>query len=77
MAAHEIWKAMGVEDRFGFDFAAGHMHCSAANSQKDAIKAYVDKFIRGKDGKQSLDGHPGNIDASSWYSDWAGYKLES
>ena len=77
MAAHEIWKAMGVEDRFGFDFAAGHMHCSAAKSQTDAVKAYVDKFIRGKDGKQSLDGHPGNIDASSWYSDWAGYKLES
>ena len=77
MAAHEIWKAMGVGDRFGFDFAAGHMHCSAAKSQTDAIKAYVDKFIRGKDGKQSLDGHPGNIDASSWYSDWAGYKLDS
>ena len=77
MAAHEIWKAMGVGDRFGFDFAAGHMHCSAAKSQTDAIKAYVDKFIRGKDGKQSLDGHPGNIDANSWYSDWAGYKLES
>ena len=77
MAAHEIWKAMGVDDRFGFDFAAGHMHCSAAKSQSDAVKAYVDKFIRGKDGKQSLDGHPGNIDASSWYSDWAGYKLDS
>jgi hypothetical protein len=77
MAAHEIWKAMGVGDRFGFDFAAGHMHCSAAKSQTDAVKAYVDKFIRGKDGKQSLDGHPGNIDASSWYSDWAGYKLDS
>ena len=77
MAAHEIWKAMGVGDRFGFDFAAGHMHCSAAKSQSDAVKAYVDKFIRGKDGKQSLDGHPGNIDASSWYSDWAGYKLDS
>ena len=77
MAAHEIWKTMGVEDRFGFDFASGHTHCQAANSQTEAIKAYVDKFIRGKDGKQVLSGHPGNIDASKWYSDWAGYKFSS
>ena len=77
MAAHEIWKSMGVGDRFGFDFASGHMHCSAANSQVEAIKAYVDKFIRGKDGKQVLSGKPGNIDASKWYSEWAGYKFSS
>ena len=77
MAAHEIWKSMGVGDRFGFDFASGHMHCSAANSQVEAIKAYVDKFIRGKDGKQALSGHPGNIDANKWFSEWAGYKFSS
>lgn len=77
MGAYEIWKAMGVEDRFGFDFANGHMHCSASYSQTEAVKAYVDKFIRGKDGKQVLSGHPGNIDASSWISEWAGYKFSS
>ena len=77
MAAHEIWKAMGVGDRFGFDFASGHMHCSAAPTQTQAIKAYVDKFIRGKDGSQVLSGHPGNIDADSWYNEWAGYKFSS
>jgi hypothetical protein len=77
VGAHEIWKAMGVDDRFGYDFAAGHTHCQAAKSQREAIQAYVDKFIRGKDGKQVLSGHPGNIDAKSWISEWAGYKLES
>ena len=77
MAAYEIWKAMGVEERFGFDFSAGHMHCGAPNSQNEAIKAYVDKFIRGKDGKQVLSGHPGNIEANSWYSQWAGHKFDS
>ena len=77
MGAYEIWKAMGVEDRFGFDFANGHMHCMASGSQNEAVKAYVDKFIRGKGGKQVLSGHPGNIDANSWISEWAGYKFSS
>ena len=77
MAAYEIWKAMGVEDRFGFNFDNGHNHCRASNSQNEAIKEYVDKFIRGKDGKQVLSGHPGNIDALSWYKDWEGYKFSS
>ena len=77
VGAHEIWKAMGVGDRFGYDFAAGHMHRQASSSQNDAIKAYVDKFIRGKDGKQILSGHPGNIDAKSWINEWAGYKFDS
>ena len=77
VGAYEIWKAMGVEDRFGYDFTAGHMHCQASSSQKDAIKAYVDKFIRGKDGKQVLSGLPESIDAKSWNSEWAGYKFDS
>ena len=77
MAAYEIWKAMGIEDRFGFNFDNGHNHCSASSAQNEAIKEYVDKFIRGKDGKQILSGHPGNIDALSWYKDWEGYKFPS
>ena len=77
VATHEIWKAMEVDDRFGYDFAAGLQYFQAANSQKEAVKAYVDKFIRNKDGKQVLSGHPGNIDAKSWFSDWAGHKIPS
>ena len=77
MAAHEIWKAMGVEDRFGFNFDGGHPHCQASSSQTEAARAYIDKFIRGKSGKQVLSGHPGNIDATKWFSDWAGYKFNS
>ena len=41
MGAYEIWKAMGVEERFGFNFASGHMHCQASVSQKETVKAYV------------------------------------
>ena len=76
MAAYEIWKAMGIEDRFGFDFSRGHLHCQCSNSQNEAVKAYVDKFIRGKDGKQVMNGYQGNIDVNSWFSEWAGYKFD-
>ncbi len=46
MAATEVWKSMGVEDRIGFDFTTNHPHCSAAASQNTAVTAFVDKFLR-------------------------------
>ncbi len=46
MAALEVWKAMGVEDRFGFDFTGGHNHCQAATSQNNSVTAFVNKFLR-------------------------------
>ncbi|ORX48937.1 hypothetical protein BCR36DRAFT_263833, partial [Piromyces finnis] len=48
MAALEVWKAMGVEDRFGFNFVGNHMHCSAANSQVSDVNKFIDRFLRGK-----------------------------
>lgn len=47
MAALEVWKAMGVEDRFGFDFASDHGHCQATTSQNNAVTAFVNKFLKG------------------------------
>lgn len=46
MAAIEVWKAMGVEDRFGFDFTGGHNHCAAANTQNNSVTAFVNKFLK-------------------------------
>lgn len=48
MAALEVWKAMGVEDRFGFNFDGGHSHCQATSAQNSAVTAFVDKFLRNK-----------------------------
>jgi hypothetical protein len=44
--ALEVWKAMGIEDRFGFDFASGHNHCFASSSQNAAVSVFVNKFLR-------------------------------
>lgn len=46
-AAHEVWKAFGVPDRFGFSIVAGHMHCSLPPTQFPEVEAYVDKFLLG------------------------------
>jgi hypothetical protein len=48
MAALEVWTAMGVADRLGFDFTAGHPHCQVNDSQSQAVTAFVDRFLRGR-----------------------------
>lgn len=47
-AAREVWKAMGIEDRIGFDFTTGHRHCAAAQSQVDSVNAFVNRFLQGQ-----------------------------
>jgi hypothetical protein len=46
-AAMEVWKAMGIEDRIGYDFTAGHGHCQAPATQQNSVAAFVDKFLHG------------------------------
>jgi len=45
-AAAEVWKAMGIDDRIGWDFTGGHSHCGAPDSQKQATAAFADKFLK-------------------------------
>ncbi|MDR2804100.1 MAG: carbohydrate binding domain-containing protein [Dysgonamonadaceae bacterium] len=73
MAAREVWKFMGVEDRFGFDFTGGHNHCSAAESQITAVTRFVDKFLRGNTGVDTniLTSPYQNVNYQFWISDWA------
>jgi hypothetical protein len=47
MAALEVYKKFGIEDRLGFDFSGGHNHCAAAATQITAVTAFVNKFLRG------------------------------
>ncbi len=46
MAALEVWKAMGVGERVGFDFSTNHPHCSASTSQNNAVTGFVNKYLR-------------------------------
>jgi hypothetical protein len=48
-AAKEVWKALGVPDRFGFSQIGGHNHCAIPDAQIPEIESFVDKFLLGKD----------------------------
>ena len=79
MAATEVWKAMGIEDRIGFDFTGGHEHCQAASSQNNSVTAFVDKFLRNKDANTDIHVKPSNgkgfkIDN---YADWIDWETPS
>ncbi len=50
LAAYEVWKAMGIEARFGWDFSDTHGHCSLPASQTAAVTMFRDKFLFGIDG---------------------------
>ena len=78
MAALEVWKAMGVEDRFGFNFVGGHTHCSAAGSQNNDVNKFIDRFLRGKNTNTSkMLSSTVNHDYNSWISEWKGYKIDT
>lgn len=47
-AARMVWKAFGIEDRMGFSFQGGHMHCMLPESQSPEVEAFIDKFLLGK-----------------------------
>ncbi|HKP63490.1 MAG TPA: hypothetical protein VJV78_42435, partial [Polyangiales bacterium] len=53
-AAKEVWKALGVADRIGFDFTSNHQHCSAPASQVATAKAFVDKFLKGQSANTAI-----------------------
>ena len=78
MAALEVWTAMGVPDRLGFDFSPDHPHCRTNDSQRAAISAFVDKFLRGKaEVDTAIRTAPlyGEVDYQSW-APWAGHTLK-
>ena len=79
MAATEVWKAMGIEDRIGFDFTGNHEHCQAASSQNSSVTAFIDKFLRNKSANTDIHIKPTNgkgfkIDN---YADWIDWKTPS
>jgi hypothetical protein len=66
-AAHEVWKALGIPDRFGFSQVGGHGHCQFPSSQRAELAAFVDKFLVGDESADTdISTSPYNTDLSSW-----------
>ena len=70
-AAHEVWKTLGVGDRFGFSINGGHPHCRLPEVQLPELEAFLDKFLLGKpDVDTNVTIHPfADTDYAKWY-DW-------
>ncbi|MCB2376397.1 T9SS type A sorting domain-containing protein [Hymenobacter sp. BT635] len=71
-AAHEVWKAFGIGDRFGFYIDGGHGHCAIPASQQPAVAAFVDKFLLGNTTvNTNITTHPyPALDYQRWYRWW-------
>lgn len=66
-AAHEVWKALGVPDRFGVSIVAGHQHCLLPNSQRPEVEAFVEKFLLGDTtANTDISTSPYNTNLSPW-----------
>ena len=66
-AAHEVWKALGVPDRFGFSIVGGHTHCELPQSQRPEVRAFVNKFLLGDNkANTNIATSPYNPDFSRW-----------
>lgn len=49
VAARKVWEHFGIEDRMGYSFIDGHMHCMLPKEQWPELEAFVDRFLLDKD----------------------------
>lgn len=54
VAAHSIWRAMGLEDHMGVSQMGGYDHCQYPDSQLPELTAFVEKFLVGSGAKNTL-----------------------
>lgn len=71
-AAHEVWNAFGVPERFGFSIVGGHGHCQLPSSQRPEVEAFVDKFLLGDASADTeVTTHPYDyVDYARWTEWW-------
>ncbi len=72
-AAHKVWKAFDIPERFGFSIAGGHGHCSLPDFQRPEIEAFVDAFLLGDPNADTNDItiHPyEDVDYQKWTQWW-------
>lgn len=68
VAARKVWEAFGIEDRMGYSFIDGHMHCMLPESQWPELEAFVDRFLLGKDVQTEVTVAPmfTEVDTDKW-----------
>lgn len=74
-AAHKVWKAFGVPERFGLSIVGNHGHCALPNSEKPEVEAFVDAFLLGDlTANTNITTNPyDGVDYSRW-TEWWGFE---
>jgi len=72
VAASEVWRAFGIEDRFGYSIVGGHPHCGLPDVQRPEVEAFVDRFLLGDAAAETtVRVHPfETVNAGRWYEWW-------
>lgn len=67
-AAHEVWKALGVPDRFGFSKVGHSDHCGLPTAQYPEVIAFIEKFLlENQSANTNVAIHPGyTTNLSPW-----------
>ncbi len=66
-AVKEVYKTLGIPDRFGFSIISGHAHCAVPESQIPEILAFVEKFLLGNENANTdISTTPYNTDLTPW-----------
>ncbi len=75
-AGEEVYKALGIPDRFGFSHS-GHTHCQFPENQAAELNAFVDKFLLGKTAATTgISTNPfASVDYNKWISAWKGQTI--
>ena len=71
-AAEKVYQTFGIEDRFGFYIDGSHGHCAVPATQKPAMEAFVDKFLKGNTSvNTTIRVHPyPTVNHERWYQWW-------
>lgn len=75
-AGEEVYKALGIPDRFGFSHS-GHTHCGFPENQAAELNAFVDKFLLGKTANTTgISTNPfASVDYNKWITAWKGQTI--
>ena len=60
VAAREVWTALGVGERFGFDFNTTQAHCAASASQVQSVNTFANRFLRDQAANTNIANAPNN-----------------
>lgn len=71
-AAAKVWDNFGIGNRFGYVIEGKHNHCVACDSQNEAVKAFVDKFLFSKDVDTNIRNaeHFKDVNVDIWTKNW-------